>query len=57
MWKCKCCGEVWFHQEKILDKINKHGVIKEYTDGDIICSECGERGYCIEDIADWVEEE
>ena len=56
MWKCKCCGEVWFHQEKILDKINEHGVIKEYTDGDIVCRGCGDRGYSIEDIAEWVED-
>lgn len=57
MWKCKNCGEVWFHQEKIIDGMNKDGEIEEYTDGDIVCGSCGERGYCIEDIAEWVEDD
>ena len=57
MWKCKCCGESWFHQEKIIDEINEHGVIKKFTDEEIVCSECGDRGYIIEDIAEWVEDD
>lgn len=50
MWRCKECGGIWFHQEKIIDKMNQDGEIEEYTDGDFVCGECGERGYCIEDI-------
>ena len=56
MWRCKHCGGIWFHQEKIIDKMTKDGEIEEYTDGDFVCGECGVRGYYIVDIAEWIEE-
>ena len=66
IWKCKVCGGTQFNENIIGGSQNstfdESGSCVDYIDQDldfedVYCCDCESIGNCIQDIADWVEED